>query len=253
MMAGKRTRIQRSWQRQCQSFLRHSQLPRQQRSFATSAPTAGVRLSKWIEQHSHRSRNAAERMILSRQVGINGNIVTSPSILIQEGQKDHISVEGKLLTSKANNSEKMSTPRVWLAHKLKGQLVTDSDPRDRPTLTLPKYLTQQQHLKPVGRLDMNTEGLLVYTTCGNYARQLELPISNVHRIYRVRVHGHITDSKLAAMRSGLAIQGTRYKAMRVSTGSTKSRKSGTNQWLDITCTEGKNRQIRVVLKHLGCK
>jgi len=121
------------------------------------------------------------------------------------------------------------------------------------------------HLKPVGRLDMQTEGLMVITNDGQYARELELPANQIHRTYKARVHGRLTPGKMQAMRKGLTIQlnekveggpprlGRRmnYKGMRVSIEKRKGKATRTNTWLQLTCAEGKNRQIRRILNHLG--
>jgi pseudouridine synthase len=212
-----------------------------------------------------------------------------------------------------NQSLQSSQPpvRVWLVHKLAGELVTEVDPEyNRPSLL--QRMKQSgvgkvtkssfQHLKPIGRLDMNTEGLMVLTNCGAYARDMELPLHQLHRTYRVRVHGALAAYKLAALRRGgryLAIHDksrstssaaaaaaapplsskrrkgstaaaaqTRttaqsassttstamryYGPMQVTVEATRKRSTATNQWLQITCTEGKNRQIRNALAHYGC-
>lgn len=197
------------------------------------------------------SRREAERYIREGGVTVAGKTVTSPSFLLRSWNEAEstIKVDGKLLQLEKTPQH----TRVWLCHKLAGEIIAERDPQGRPSLlerlqrAIPKI-----HLKPVGRLDMSTEGLIVMTNDGNYARQLELPKNHVHRTYRVRVHGKLTPYKLQAMRSGITIGNTRYKGMKVSIENTRKR-SSTNNWLQITCTQGKNRQIRNVLAHLGCK
>lgn len=186
-----------------------------------------------------------------------------------------------------------SSTRVWLANKLRGELVTEDDPVGRPSML--QRLTRggvgsskvkgspHIHLKPVGRLDMMTEGLMIFTNDGKYARALELPSNKLWRTYRIRVHGRLTVGKLRAMRKGMTVRVNdgiageeqskvtgkvvKYKGMKVnierkalSNGlsqrrGTKSRgqRGGgrTNTWLQITCTEGKNRQLRRILGSLG--
>lgn len=171
----------------------------------------------------------------------------------------------KARSCKASNSTAVSRTRVWLVHKLKGELVTENDPLGRSSMMerlrrggLGKICGMsgvKSSLIPVGRLDMNTEGLIVITNDGSYARELELPKNKVHRIYRARVHGLITDSKLRAIRNGLEINGIWYKGMQVSIQrlTTKKNKTKTNTWIQITCQEGKNRQIRKIMEHLNCK
>ena len=160
--------------------------------------------------------------------------------------------------------------KVWLVHKIKGELVTETDPVGRPSMMqrlirggVGHVGKTKAHLKPVGRLDMSTEGLMVITNDGHYARELELPANHIHRTYKARVHGRLTPGKMQAIRKGLTIQlnenvggGTprlgrrmKYKGMRVSIE--KRRGKATNTWLHVTCSEGKNRQIRRIFNHLG--
>lgn len=161
------------------------------------------------------------------------------------------------------------TTRIWLAHKLTGEVVADDDPYGRPSLMqrlriggVGKSNKKKSrrgdsgvHLKPVGRLDMMTEGLIVVTNDGRYAREMELPSNGLHRTYRARVHGRITSQKLKAIRSGCEVNNVKYRGMKVNieaaTGGMRRRERATNTWLRITCVEGKNRQIRKVLEHLG--
>ena len=158
--------------------------------------------------------------------------------------------------------------RIWLANKLPGELVADHDPKGRPSLLerlrrggvgklkQKNKNSSRVHLKSVGRLDMMTEGIVVITNDGKYARDMELPMNQFHRTYRARVHGRITAGKLKALRSGMDINGVRYKGMKVQlemagSGISRNKGGGTNSWLRITCVEGKNRQIRRMLDHVG--
>jgi 23S rRNA pseudouridine2605 synthase len=106
-------------------------------------------------------------------------------------------------------------------------------------------------MKAIGRLDMNTEGLLLLTNDGRYATDMENPKNQLHRTYRVRVHGMLDRYKLRAIRRGVKVKNVQYKAMRVELDDSRREISGTNKWIRITCTEGQNRQIRNVLAHLG--
>lgn len=145
-----------------------------------------------------------------------------------------------------------SKTKVWLVHKIKGELVTETDPVGRPSMIqrlirggVGRVGKTKMHLKPVGRLDMQTEGLMVITNDGQYARELELPANHIHRIYKARVHGRLTPGKMQAIRKGLTIQinenveggpprlGRRmnYKGMRVSIEKRKGK--ATNTWLQI--------------------
>lgn len=195
------------------------------------------------------SRREAERHIRGGDVTVAGEKVLSPHFLVDHGALSAIKVGGKLLQVQQSPPD----TRVWLAHKVPGEVVTERDPHGRPSLVerLQRSISHS-HLKPVGRLDMSTEGLIVMTNNGAYARELELPKNNVHRTYRVRVHGKLTPHKLKAMRSGVMVNNVRYNGMKVQIENTRKRAS-TNTWLRITCTQGKNRQIRNVLSHLGCE
>lgn len=184
------------------------------------------------------------------------NLLTFPNDDVNDNMK-------KAHSYKALNSTAESRTRVWLVHKLKGELVTENDPLGRSSMIerlrrgglgkVSGMIGVKPPLIPVGRLDMNTEGLIIITNDGSYAREMELPKNKVHRIYRARVHGLITDSKLRAIRNGLEINGTWYKGMLVSIQrvTTKKNKTNTNSWLQITCQEGKNRQIRKIMQHLN--
>jgi 23S rRNA pseudouridine2605 synthase len=163
-------------------------------------------------------------------------------------------VEGKLLNPE--NAGPMKT-RVWAVHKLAGEMVSENDPSKRPTiierLNRDGFFKKQNiHLKPIGRLDMNTEGLLLLTNDGEFSRQMELPRNQIHRVYRVRVHGLWSQYKLDALRRGMTIKKVRYAPMKVEFDYSRKNRS-TNQWMKITCAEGKNRQIRKSLEVLGLK
>lgn len=237
------------------------------------------------------SRNAAERLIRSGEVTIAGEVFDQPQRMIdleefltrsQEGGEKqvlplkvkgkavrlhlHDFLEQKLSTTEIEGSSKNKPNKtlVLLVHKLKGELVADSDPHGRPCMM--ERLMQSglgkrggtkllQHWKPIGRLDMMTEGLILVTNDGEYARQMELPVNQVHRTYRVRVHGILSDHKLSRIQRGVTVDGVRYSPMKVQSDTlmARRRQPSTNSWLQVTCCEGKNRQIRNVFKYLGCK
>lgn len=256
-----------------------------------------LRLSKLIALGTATSRRNAEILIRRGKVKVSGHVIFSPTYLVElpyltamVASKSSIStwlsstiqVSGyefssthhqkqniqKLLSSLngsfdiATDSAAISRTRVWLVHKLKGELVTENDPLGRPSMMerlrrggvgkASGTGNMTSPLIPIGRLDMNTEGLVVITNDGFYAREMEVPKNNVHRIYRARVHGLITDSKVRAIRNGLEIDGIWYRGMQVSIQrpQTKRQKTKTNSWLQITCQEGKNRQIRKIMEHL---
>lgn len=216
-----------------------------------------VRLSKLISQHSSNnpiSRREAERLIRGGEVTVAGEEITAPHFLLSlKASTSSVKVSGKLLKVRENAGESLTRTRVWLAHKVQGEVVSEMDPHGRPSLMdrLKRGgVGKDEHLNPVGRLDMSTEGLILVTNDGKYKRELELPSNQLHRVYRVRVHGKLTPYKLKAIRAGIKIEDERYRGMKVQLESTRG-PSSTNNWIRLTCVEGKNRQIRKVLNHLG--
>ena len=144
---------------------------------------------------------------------------------------------------------------VFAFHKPSGLLTAERDPKGRPTIytalrnAMPKNAPR---VMPVGRLDMNTEGLLLLTNDGGLKRALELPASNVPRTYRARTFGAVTQAQLDELIEGVTIEGVRYGKIEADLdGAAKSAKGGRNQWIVLTLTEGKNREVRRVLEHLG--
>ncbi|ACI64787.1 predicted protein [Thalassiosira pseudonana CCMP1335] len=211
--------------------------------------TEGVRITTLLCKHLGLSRRQSERMVLLGRVTLFGKVVDSPSFEFSASTDEGeiaIKVDGRLIYG----AEK--TTRVWLANKLKGELITEDDPDGRPSMLQrlkangTKHLPT--HLKPVGRLDMMTEGLMIFSNDGQYARNLELPSNHLWRTYRVRVHGRLTLGKLTAMRKGVTVRGASGEVVQ-STG--KDVNGSTNTWLQITCTEGKNRQLRRILGSMG--
>ncbi|CAN0296124.1 unnamed protein product [Ectocarpus sp. 6 AP-2014] len=222
-----------------------------------------MRLSRRIARSGIASRREAERMVEAGVVMVNGATVQTPALNV--GPRDIVKVNVSLFQQPGNGTDccffvqgkvlerpESHTPKLWMVHKMRNELVTRHDPEGRPTVfdRLAK-LKLPDTLMPVGRLDYNTEGLLLLTNDGDLARKMELPSSNIVRTYSVRVYGNITEEKLRAMHSGCTIDGVRYKGMfvRVEGGGGKGRE-GRNAWLTIECTEGKNRQIRKICKYL---
>lgn len=311
-----------------------------------SISVPGVRLSALLCKHLGLSRRQSVRMILADRVTLYGEIVNAPAFQLRpnpnpnQNSSSAMKLDGKLIlgvdktlksmyleqqkeldiTSNNNDDNddqkkkkghrqnpNMQNTRVWLANKLKGELVTEHDPDGRPSMLQrlirggvgevknkhsnkgSSSIPPPIHLKPVGRLDMMTEGLIIFTNDGQYARELELPKNHLWRTYRVRVHGRLTPMKMRAMRMGVtarvddgiigdapsvtsSTKMMKYKGLKVSierkssgSSSQTNRRSrggrigagrkvaagGTNNWLRITCTEGKNRQLRRILGALG--
>src|SRR6201996_124214 len=198
---------------------------------------SGDRIAKVIARAGLASRREAEDWVAAGRVTVNGAVITSPAFNVTAS--DRVSVDGEPLREHERT-------RLFLYHKPRGLLTTHADPRGRPTIfaKLPAHLPR---LISVGRLDFNTEGLLLLTNDGALARVLELPSTGWLRRYRVRAHGSVTQSQLDALRGGITISGIHYGAIEA----TLERVQGSNLWLIFAIREGKNREVRNVLSHLG--
>src|ERR1700691_2462583 len=203
----------------------------------TTPHKAGERIAKAIARAGLASRREAEEWITAGRVAVNGAVIRSPALDITA--HDKVTVDGDPLPARERT-------RLFLYHKPRGLITTHADPQGRPTIfqKLPKNLPR---LISVGRLDFNTEGLLLLTNDGALARVLELPATGWLRRYRVRAHGSITQDKLDALRGGVTISGIHYGAI----DATLERVQGSNLWLGFAIREGKNREVRNVLGHLG--
>jgi len=199
----------------------------------------GERLAKKMARAGIASRRDAEKMIEAGRVTVDGTKITSPALNVTE--KNIITVDGKPLG-------KAEETRVWRYHKKAGALTTNKDPQGRQTIfeLLPRGLPR---LMTVGRLDFNTEGLLLLTNDGELARHLELPQNGWLRHYRVRVHGTIKAEKLKNLEKGITIEGVHYEPIKAVLENEK--KEGANRWLNVTIKEGKNREVRKVMEHIG--
>ena len=197
----------------------------------------GERIAKVIARAGLASRREAEEWIATGRVAVNGAVIHSPALNVSG--RDRISIDGEPLPSRERT-------RVFLYHKPRGLLTSHGDTRGRATVfqNLPKGLPR---LISVGRLDFNTEGLLLLTNDGELARVLELPATGWLRRYRVRAHGSVAQGKLDALRAGVTIDGIHYGAIEA----TLDRVQGSNLWLTFAIREGKNREVRNVLGHLG--
>ena len=200
---------------------------------------AGERIAKVMARAGLCSRREAEAWIAQGRVSVNGETIASPALNVTASDK--IAVDGKPLPQRERT-------RLFLYHKPRGLVTTHADPEKRPTIfeTLPKTLPR---VVSVGRLDLNTEGLLLLTNDGGLARVLELPSTGWLRRYRVRAHGSILQPQLDALRKGVTVNGVRYGAIEA----TVDRLQGANVWLTFAIREGKNREVRNVLEHLGLK
>jgi 23S rRNA pseudouridine2605 synthase len=196
-----------------------------------------MRVAKALARAGLCSRREAERWIEAGRVCVNGEVVSSPARDVSPA--DHILVDGRPLPA-------AEPPRLWRYHKPRGRVTTHSDPQGRPTVfeALPEEVPR---VISVGRLDFNTEGLLLLTNDGALARHLELPATGWLRRYRVRAHGTITQAALDALGHGIELAGVRYGTIEARL----DRVQGSNVWLSIGLREGKNREVRTVLDHLG--
>ena len=197
----------------------------------------GERIAKAIARAGLASRREAEEWIAAGRVAVNGAVITSPALNV--APSDRISVDGEPLPARERT-------RLFLYHKPRGLMTTRADPQGRPTIfqNLPADLPR---LISVGRLDFNTEGLLLLTNDGALARLLELPQTGWLRRYRVRAHGSVTQEQLDGLREGIAVDGIHYGPIEAAL----DRVQGTNLWLTFAIREGKHREVRNVLGHLG--
>src|SRR5262247_3034375 len=200
-------------------------------------PTAGERIAKVIARAGLASRREAEAWIAAGRVAVNGEPIASPARNVTAA--DRVTVDGEPLPVRERT-------RLFLYHKPRGLLTTHADPGGRPTIfsRLPKGLPR---LISVGRLDLNTEGLLLLTNDGGLARTLELPATAWLRRYRVRAHGRVSQDKLDALRRGVTVDSVRYGPIEARL----EREQGANVWLVFAMREGKNREVKNVLGHLG--
>jgi 23S rRNA pseudouridine2605 synthase len=195
------------------------------------------RIAKLLARAGVCSRRDAERWIADGRVSVDGHVLTTPAVTVTPA--NDVRVDGKPLPAP-------DRPRLWRYHKPAGLVTTHRDERGRPTVfdALPKELPR---LISIGRLDLNSEGLLLLTNDGALARRLELPSTGWVRRYKVRVHGEVDPARLADLEEGTTIGGVSYGPIRAAF----ERRQGSNAWLTMALREGRNREIRRVLEHLG--
>ena len=195
------------------------------------------RIAKRLARAGVSSRRDAEALVADGRVAVNGKVLASPAFNVIAA--DRITIDGQPIPE-------IERTRLFLFHKPGGLVTTNRDPEGRPTIfeALPEELPR---LITVGRLDINTEGLLLLTNDGGLARLLELPATGWLRRYRVRVHGHVDEKQLASLRDGVAVDGVFYGAIEA----TLDREQGSNAWLTIGLREGKNREVKNILASLG--
>lgn len=200
----------------------------------------GERIAKRIARSGMCSRREAERWIEAGRVKVNSETLKTPACVVTSADK--IMIDGKPLAG----AEKT---RLFLYHKPAGLVTTNKDEYGRKTIfdsfppDLPRVIT-------VGRLDMNTEGLLLLTNDGELARHLELPSTGWVRKYRVRIHGTLKDKHIALLKKGMRVDGVQYGSIVAEPDPSSTEKSGSNSWITISLQEGKNREIRRVMDAL---
>ena len=199
----------------------------------------GDRIAKVLARAGVCSRRDAERLIEAGRVSINGRVLDTPALNVTGA--DDIRVDGRRIGA-------AEATRLWRYHKPPGLVTTHRDPQGRPTVfdVLDPALGR---VVSIGRLDLNSEGLLLLTNDGALARKLELPSSGLPRTYRARAFGTITQSELDCLAGGVEIEGMRYGPIEAK----MDRKQGANAWITLTLKEGKNREVRRVLEALGLK
>lgn len=196
----------------------------------------GIRVAKVISQSGLCSRREAEQLIVEGRVTVNGETINTPAVFITD---QSIKVDGKLINAKQET-------RLWLLYKPVGTITSAKDPKNRKTIfkILPKNMPR---VISVGRLDFNTEGLIVLTTNGALASYMEMPKNKWVRKYRARVFGKLDHDRLKALENGITIEGIHYGSVKVTIDVEKE----SNSWLTISLQEGKNREIRNIMEHLG--
>jgi 23S rRNA pseudouridine2605 synthase len=208
---------------------------------ANAADSGGERVAKALARAGVASRREVERLIEAGRVALNGRTLTTPAVKVEPG--DVLTVDGKVI----NEAE---AARVFRYHKPPGLVTTHKDTQGRPTVfeALPKDLPR---LISIGRLDLNTEGLLLLTNDGGLARALELPQTGLVRRYRARARGRITQERLDRLKHGVTVEGVRYGPIEATLDKVKEGAQGANLWITLTLSEGKNREVRRVLESLG--
>ncbi|MEM8537551.1 MAG: pseudouridine synthase [Pseudomonadota bacterium] len=199
----------------------------------------GERIAKVIARAGHASRREAERLIVAGRVKVNGKVIDRAALNVTP--KDRVELDGRLIDAP-------EPPRLWLYHKPTGLVTTTRDEQGRETIfdALPEDLPR---VLSVGRLDLNSEGLLLLTNDGGIKRMLELPSTGWLRKYRVRVNGRPSDDSLEPLRVGLDLDGERFQPMQV----TLDRQKGANAWATVAIREGKNREVRRAMEAVGLK
>ena len=213
-------------------------------------PAKGERIAKFLARAGVASRRDVERLIAAGRIAVDGTTISTPATFVTASSR--ITLDGSPVAA-------AQATRLWLYHKPRGLVTTARDPQGRPTVfdTLPKHLPR---VISIGRLDLDSEGLLLLTNDGALARRLELPSSGWPRTYRVRVRGCPSAAALARLRNGITVRGIRFGPIEARLDAANSTRAPqrkhqhappANTWLTVTLREGKNREVRRVFAHLG--
>jgi 23S rRNA pseudouridine2605 synthase len=207
----------------------------------------GARIAKLLARAGIASRREVERMIAAGRVALNGRVLDTPATILPDLRG--VTVDGQPVAAPA-------PARLFVFHKPPGLITAERDPAGRPTIyTVLRHVLPKDagRVMPIGRLDFNTEGLLLLTNDGELKRKLELPASGIPRTYRARAFGQVRQEQLEELIEGIEIDGVRYGPINANL-ERKARGPGRrNLWIELTLTEGKNREVRRVLEHLGLK
>lgn len=195
------------------------------------------RVAKLIARAGLCSRREAERWIEAGRVALDGQVLESAAVAVADAAR--ITVDGKALPDQ-------EPARLWRYHKPRGLVTTHRDPQGRDTI-FQKLPAELPRVVSVGRLDLNSEGLLLLTNDGEIARHMELPATGWARRYRARVNGTVDPKSLARLANGITVEGVRYGPIEAAL----DRQQGSNAWITLSLREGKNREVRRVLEHFG--
>lgn len=199
------------------------------------------RIAKFLARAGVCSRRDAERLIEERRVKVDGHVLTTPATLVTE--KSFVEVDGTRI-------QEPETTKIWCYYKPEGYVTTHKDPEGRPTVFEDVERYSLGRVISVGRLDLNSEGLLLLTNNGEFSRFAELPSTKWPRCYKVRVFGEINPKELMAVEKGVTIDGIHYGSIEIDI---PNQRPSLNTWLHVTLYEGKNREIRKVMTHLGLR
>lgn len=206
-----------------------------------------MRLNVYLQKAGVGSRREAERLVAEGKVTINGEVANAT---MPVGEKDLVEVDGKKVTPKHK-----PLPRLFRLYKPLDYLVTSVDPQGRatiydlPVLNPPIWPKDMPRVMPVGRLDVNSEGLLLLSSDGPLAQALMSPETGMERVYRIRVHGRLSEKQIERIAQGVTVKGVKYRGAKIVM---EKQPSGRNTWYQITLTEGKNREVRKMMEHFGC-